>query len=288
MLYTNTARASLHNPRFGKIFLGSINGLWDMGIVVGVYVVLMVLAADANPPLRAKLNKARQFHLFAACAIVLSTVLLKVFNFIGGDFYFYWHSRLIILLAFVPVAAHVLTWRTPKFVLPIILVLSLGLAASVRWFVPVGIGMGMPQDYANKVLDGEERAGLLWASENIPHSRVAFTNKDSYLGYYLGGYIRQDILDYLGLSGLQGYAWPTTDLEGEMRRTAAERVANQDRFLRSTTPEAAAQALASIDADYYLHCIRLGPVQVPACLREVHRTASLVIYENTCRTAARP
>lgn len=288
MLYTNSARATLHNPRLGKIFMGSLDTLFGMGIVVGLYLVLAILAAEASLPLRAKLDRARQYHLFAGTFILVSAVLLKTFNFVGGDFYFFWHSRLVVVLAFAPVAAHILTWRTPRFVLALLLALSFGLVFTVDGLLPNDNPKDKPQDPMLKVVDRSEREGLRWAADNIDHSRTFFTNKDHYYGYYHGGYIRLYLLDYLGLSGMQGFAWPTTDLKGEMKQVVTARVASQQKFLEAKTPEAAAEALADVGADYYVHCVRMGPVAVPEGLREVHRTPSLVIYENTYRKAARP
>ncbi|OGR35786.1 MAG: hypothetical protein A2051_05700 [Desulfovibrionales bacterium GWA2_65_9] len=285
MLFTDTTRAALHNPRLGKIFLGTLGSLWDMALVVGVYLVLAVLVAEASQPFRAKLDRARQYHLFAAGFILVSALMLKTFNFIGGDFYFYWQARLIVVLAFAPLAAHVFTWRTPRLVLVTALALVLGLLANVTYFLPPDVPNGRPQNPMDKVIDKGERAGLYWAADNLGHSKVFFTNKSKYLGYYLGGYIEHDVFDYLGLSGLQGHAWLTPGLEGDILQLARTRTAVHREFFRASTPEAAAQALARIDADYYIHCIRLGPVVVPDCLREVHRTASLIIYENTCRVA---
>lgn len=292
MLYTNTARATLHNPRLGKIFMGSLDTLWGMGIVVGLYLVLAVLAAEASPPLRAKLDRARQYHLFAGTFILVSAVLLKTFNFVGGDFYFFWHSRLVVVLAFAPVAAHILTWRTPRFVPVLLLALTFGLVFAGDGLLPNDSPndslKDKPQDLMLKVVDHGEREGLRWAADNIDHSRTFFTNKDHYYGYYHGGYIRLYLLDYLGLSGMQGFAWPTTDMEGEMLQVVTARVASQQKFLEAKTPAAAAEALADVGADYYVHCVRMGAVAVPEGLREVHRTPSLVIYENTYRKAARP
>jgi len=285
MIFTDTARAALHNPRLGKILLGTLNSLWDMGLVVGAYLLLAVLAAEDNPPVQAKLGRARQYHLFAAVFILVSALMLKTFNFIGGDFYFYWQARLIVVLAFAPVAAHVFTWRTPRFAPFLALVLLLGLLANVSYFLPVEMPSGKPLDPVDKGIDAGERAGLRWAADNLEHSKVAFTNKSSYLGYYLGGYVRHDMFEYLALSGLQGDAWQTPGLEGDSRQKATQRTAAHSDFFSATTPEAAAEALARINADYYVHNIRRGPVIVPYCLREVHRTASLIIYENTCRTA---
>ena len=97
-----------------------------------------------------------------------------------------------------------------------------------------------------------------------------------------------DLYDYLALSGLQGHAWPTAWLPQQSLRRAQERLARQQAFLDATTPEARAQALARLDdADYYFHCIRLAPADFrpPECLRDVRRTASLIIYENACRAA---
>lgn len=283
-LYPDTARVALHLPSLGKLLMGALGCLNEMGIMLGAYLAFTAFAADANPVLRRKLGRAGQYHLFSLVYVLVSVVLLKAFNFIGGDFYFYWYARVFVLLAFAPVAAHVFTWRTPRFApaLAVLLLLGLGMMVWSQFFSTQT--NGLPEDMSAKVLDQGERDGLRWAATHLDRRKTFFTNKDKFLSSYLGTYVSADMYDYIGFSGLQGYAWTTAWLPEPALSEARERAARQQVFLAATTSEARALALAELGADYYFQCVRLtlpGFV-APSCLREVHRTPSLVIYENAC------
>lgn len=288
MLFTDTERVALRAPALGKLFMGFLGNLGEMAVALGLYVILALLAAEANPVLRHKLGRARQYHLFCLAYVLVSALLLKMLNFQGGDFYFYWHARVLVLLAFAPVAAHLLRWRTPRFApaVAIVLLLAVGLMVKTMFFVPADAGQA--QAATGKVMDQGERQGLRWAAEHLDRRAVFFTNKNTYMASYLGGFIPLDVYDYLGFSGLQGWAWAPAWLPEASLRLARERLALQRAFLQAPRAEEKAQILAGMDVDYYFHCLRLAAPDfaVPACLREVHRTASLVIYENACRTAA--
>lgn len=292
-IFLDSARVVLHTPRLGKVLLGTLSNLGDMAIVLGACVLFAVCAADANPVLRHKLSRARQYHLFCLGVVLVSAVLLKMFNFIGGDFYFYWYARVLVFLACAPALAHALAWRTPKFAPVAALLLFAGAAFLAQaQFLPTLFSAdvaGIPGDNAAKVIDRGEREGLRWASTNLDRRKTFFTNKDSYLSSYMGGYEALDMYDYLAWSGLQGQAWATKWLPEPVLSTARERVGRQKAFLAAASPEQQAQALARLDdVDYYFHALRLPPKAFipPDCLREVHRTASLVIFENTCRQTA--
>lgn len=284
MLYTNTARAAYDGfPRFSKILTGSFGNLKEMLGVVGVYLAIMVFAADSNLALKAKLKRAQPYLLFLGCFVVLSAVLLKLFNFVGGDQYFFWQARVITIFAFVPFAAHILAWRTRGFVLAVAAVVALSVGFGVPYLLPPKGDKGKPTTAAGNALFADEREGLLWAYRNLNHSQSFFTNRDHYFGNYMGNGIRLDYFDYLAFSGLQGYAWLTTDLVGDMKAAAVERTQNQKAFLQASTAQEAQAALEKIGARYYFHSTRLADVIVPDGLKELHRTPGLVIYENTYR-----
>jgi hypothetical protein len=283
MLYTNSARAVASSSSLGKILFKSMGNLREMLVVCGVYLALMLFAADANAAIRQKLRDSSGYTLFAITFMAASSVMLKVFNFVGGDQYFFWHARLIVVLAFVPVAAHILRRRTKGYVVPVVLIVALSLGFSVEYLFPKNITKGAARNPMENSLTQDERDGLLWAYRNLDHSQTFFTNRDHYLGFYMGTYIRNDFFDYLAFSGLQGYAWPTTDLVGDMRATAQARYADEQGFLNAASQEDAIRALSHMSARYYLHDNLLAPVQTPPGLKEIHRTPALVIYENEYR-----
>ena len=208
-------------------------------------------------------------------------------NFVGGDFYFFWHARVLVLLAFAPVAAHIFVWRTRTYRLVLALLLVFGVLLTLqRMFLPLDTYVNdVPAEAQAKQLYPGEREGLLWASTHLDHRRTFFTNKDSYLGAYMGGFIKLSLFDYLGFCGLQAYAFPMRWLPEDLLRTDNERLKVLDGFHQAATPQARAEALANIPVDYYSHCIRIAPKDFapPDCLRPVYRNQSLIIYENACR-----
>ncbi len=286
-IYPDTGIVATRLPKLMKLFLGTIGNLGDMAVVLGPYVVLALLALEANPVLRLKTKRSAQYLVFCAAFMLVSAFLLKLFNFVGGDFYFFWQARILVLLAFAPVAAHILVWRMPKFTPALALLLVLGVGVTLqRLFFPLDTYLNeVPAEAQAKHLDAGEREGLRWAASNLDHRATFFTNKDSYLGSYMGGFIPLPLFDYIGFSGLQGYAFPMPWLPEDSLRTASERLKKLESFHKASTPEAKAEIMARVPVDYYLHCIRLAPKDfaVPDCLRTVYKNQSLIIYENICR-----
>lgn len=285
-IYPDTGIVATNAPKLFKLLLGTIGNLGEMAVVLGPFVVLAILAIEANPVLRLKIKRSGQYLLFSATFVIISAFLLKLFNFVGGDFYFYWHARVLVLLACAPVVAHTFTWRMPKFALAFALVLVLGVGVTLqRMFLPAQTNLsGVPREAQAKYLDAAEREGLRWASKNLEHRRSFFTNKTMYFGSYVGGYIPMPLFDYIGFSGLQGYAFPMRWLPDATRRTADARIKELDSFHAATTAAAKAEIMAQTPVDYYLHCIRLAPKDfvAPDCLRKVYANESLIIYENSC------
>lgn len=290
-LYADTGRVAMHMPNFGKLLMGALNNLNEMFVVLGAYVLLALFAAEANPVLRHKIGRARQYHLFCLCFVLVSAVLLKLFNFAGGDFYFYWQARMLVFLAMAPILTHLLAWGTPRFAPAAALLLVLGAAAMVQAHLFPRLFVGKvnwsPLSPQAKLLDQGEREGLRWAATHLDRRAVFFTNKDYFLGSYRGVWIPIDLYDTLGLSGLQGYAWAPAWHPAPTLRIAVSRRQKLADFFQATTAEDKAQALAKIGANYYFHSLRSERKDfiAPPCLREVHRTGSLILYENTCQSA---
>ena len=286
-IYPDTGIVATRLPRLMKLLPGTLGNLGDMAVVFGPYAVLAILALEANPVLRLKTRRAAHYLVFCATFVLGSAVLLKLFNFVGGDFYFFWQARVLVFLAFAPVAAHIFFWRMPRFVpvLALLLVLGLGLTLQ-QMFSPLTPPLNeVPADAQAKLLDAGEREGLRWASTHLDRRSTFFTNKDSFLGSYMGGFIPMPLFDYIGFSGLQGYAFPMPWLPEDSLRIASERIKSLKAFYAAPTPQAKAEVLARVPVDYYIHCVRLAPkgFAPPDCLRPVYWNQSLIIYENACR-----
>ncbi|HWR03143.1 MAG TPA: hypothetical protein VN419_03905 [Humidesulfovibrio sp.] len=290
-LYPDTGIVLTTAPKLFKLITGTFGNLSEMLVVFGPYLVLAVVALDLNPVLRLKLRRSAQYLLFCAGYLCLSAFLLRLYNFVGGDFYFYWYARVLVFLAFVPLAAHVLVWRGSRpLVLTLVLVLLAGVGVTLqRKYLPLQVSSaevsGVPRELAVKQLDAPEREALRWAAANLDRKRVFFTNKINYLASYLGGYVPLPLYDYLGLSGMQGYAFPMRWLPEATVRTAGLRMKEMEDFQAAPTAEGKAAVLATMPVDYYFHCVRIAPKDfaVPDCLKPVYANGSLIIYENTCR-----
>lgn len=268
-----------------SLFMGTMSNLLTMAMVVGPFALLGLFAADRDQVLRHKLRQDRQYHLFLLAFCVAGAVFLKTVNYVGGDFYFYWQARLMALVCFAAVAAHALKWRT-RLVAPLVaLILLAGLwqFGFNRYGLTKPTENWRPADANAKNLDADEVEGLRWASTHLNRTRSIFTNKDKFLGNYLGVNIQVDLFDYLGFSGMQGYAWVGEFLSQQTKAVAQARHARIEEFLKAGTPAEREAALQHIGADYYFHCERLRPGDFHGVegLREIFRNPSLTIYELT-------
>lgn len=290
-IYPDTARVAIRAPQFGKLFMGALGNLGELAWVLGPFVVLLLWMREDSPVLRLALRRDRQYHLFLLCYTLIAAVLLKAFNFVGADFYFFWHGRVLLFLAFAPAAAHLLQWRQRGLSMAVAVVLILGLALTAQTQLWPSLFRGdpswVPADARAKTLDDGEREALRWAAANLDRRAVLITNKSVFLGSYLGGHVPIDMYDVPGISGLQGFAWASPGLGQADLELAGARLARQKAFLAATDLKTRARALADLpEVDYYFHSTRLDPgFTPPECLTETHRTASLTIYRNACRAA---
>jgi len=268
-----------------SLFMGTLSNLLTMAMVAGPFALVGLLAADRDQVLRRKLRQDRQYHLFLFTFCLASAVFLKTVNYVGGDFYFYWQIRIITLVGFAALAGHALKWRTALVAPVVVLVLVAGLwqFGSNRYALTRPVENWRAADENAKNVDADEVEGLRWASTHLNRTRPMFTNKDKFLGNYLGGYMQVDLFDYLGFSGMQGYAWVGESLSQQTKAVAQARHARINDFLNAKTPAEREAALAHIGADYYFHCERLRPSDFSgvAGLRQVFRNPSLTIYELT-------
>lgn len=285
--YPGSTMVEFGKIKYGKLFMGALGCLVDMMIVVGPYILVSVLVADANPVVRHKLVQDRQYHIFFFTFVFASSVFLKLVNYVGGDFYFYWQAGLIASLGFVGIAGHILRWRTRYYALLVVLFLALGVGTFLKKQFFYLNDTGLPRNPSEKNIDAAEMEGLRWASENLDRSKIFFANKYFFYGSYLGQYFPVDMPDYPGIAGLQGYAFPI-DALGYSKKETDRRVALMQSFWEAQVPEDQDAALGRIDANYYFHCERLTPSNYSGLrnMREVYRNRSLTIYELTPKAAS--
>lgn len=269
--------------KFWKVFMGSLGNLGDMALVIGPFALLALIAADRDEVFRHKLRRDWQYHLFLLTFAVASAVFLKVVNYVGGDFYLYWQTRLITLVGFASLAAHAFTWRK-RVVAPLTtLVLIAGVVLFALHLVPLiwPPETWSPVDAEARNIDAQELEGLRWASAHLDHTRSIFSNKDHFYGKYLGANIRIIMFDYLGFSGMQADAWPLEQLPPNLKAMVEERYAGYERFWAAKTAAEREEALRDIKADYYFHCERQVKSDFAGLsgLREVYRNPSLTIFE---------
>jgi len=288
LFYTHYSNLGMSKARAKSFHLwpalmGTIGNLITMSYVVVPFLVVAVLAADRDTLLRERLRRDSQFHVMLLTFCLGSAIFLKVVGYTGGEVYFYWQARLMTLVAFAWLAAHALKWRT-RVVAPVVAVV---LACGV-WYFGNNVAAtytpsqkGLALDSASRNIDYEELQGLRWASRHLDRSKVFFTNKDSYLGYYLVGYMKNFTPDYLGLTGMQGYAWPGDSFSEATQAAITTRRQWVETFNDADDPAEKAEALGHIDVDYYIYCQRQRPFDfssIPA-MRPVFRNQAIVIYE---------
>lgn len=292
--YSNLGMSKARTKAFHiwPALMGTIGNLITMAYVVVPFLVVAVLAADRDILLRERLRRDSQYHVMLLTFCLGAAVFLKVVGYTGGEAYFYWQARLILLVAFAWLAAHALRWRT-RLVAPVVAaVLACGL-----WFFYGNVSAtamqsekGMPKVRAEKDIDYDELMGLRWASQNLIRTKVFFTNKDSYLGYYLVGFIKNFTPDYLGLSGMQGYAWPGDAFSEKTQAAITARRNWVEKFNDSDDPKVKAEALQNIEVDYYIHCERQHPYDFSGFpeMRPVFKNPAITIYEIARPKAAEP
>jgi len=276
------SHAKLKTFHLWPVLMGTIGNLITMLYAVGPFFVIAVLAADRDLLLRERLRRDSQFHAVLLTFCLTAAVFLKVVGYTGGECYFYWQARLMTLVAFVWLASHALVWRT-RVVAPVV---AVALAGGLWFFSSHVLTLhtstsGHPAQAASKNIDDDEMQGLRWASENLDRRQVFFTNKDSYLGYYLVGYIKTCMPDYLGISGMQGYAWMGGFFSHKIEEVINPRRVWVEKFVEAKDLDQQEEALRHIDARYYFHCERQHPSSFVGlgALRPVYQNPSLTIYE---------
>jgi len=290
-MFQDSERVAMRIPRVGDLLLGVVERIGQMALVAGAYLALYAFAADNDVAIARKMFRDQQYLLFAATFAVVSAVLLKWFNFIGGDNYFYWYARNIILLCIGPVFWHLLRWRKGAFAAAALALILLGVGLFLRArFVPLpGVPSeainGVPQVAAGHNIDREEWDGLAWASHNLDQRRTIISNKNMYMGSYRGGFVKMEYYHYLGLSGMQGYAWYAPWLSARQKGENERRLAAQDAFFAAVTAEQWGQALGVLEVDYLFQCLRTDPRDLSDTpgLRKIFGNRSLIIYEVTGR-----
>lgn len=278
---TGASMVVFRDIRFTKLFMGALGRFYDMLSVFGAMPLLAYFAAAASPVLWHKLARDKQYYIFLATFVLSSCVFLKLVNYVGGDFYFFWHARILVVVGFAAALEHIVCWRKTFYSILVIgyVLVSVGfllhdkfLATSEMW---------RPRNYAEKLLDVHEVEGLNWASEHLDRRKVMFTNKYQFAGKYLGVYQQVDIQDYLGFSGMQGYASPIDGIS-HIQKEVARRLVLLRAFWDATTPTDREKALESIEADYYFHCETLSPSADYDGIRNlkvVYKNPTLTIFE---------
>jgi len=268
--------------RLWPVLMGTLGNLATMLPVVVPFVAIAIIAADRDLLLRERMRQDRQFHVFLLTFCLAAAIFLKAVNYSGGESYFFWQARLMTLVAFTWLASQALAWRT-RVVAPLV---AVALVGGISLFTINVVELkandsARPAVAAAKNIDADEMEGLRWASENLDRRRSFFTNKDNYLAFYLVGYSKTFLWDYLGIAGMQGYAWETGFLSPKIEEAISSRRVWIEKFMAAKGAREQQEALAHVGADYYFHCERQHPASFAGvnALRPVYRNASLTIYE---------
>lgn len=287
--YHNLGNGQFRSKPFklGSVLMGTIGNLVTLSYVLGPFALVTLMVADWDVVLRQRLKRDGQYLIMLLTFCLAFCVFLKVVGYIGGEVYFYWHARVIALVAFAALAGHALAWRT-RLAAPL---MAAVLAAGVLMLLYGNMQLWgardntnakyMPADIRDKNIDYDELVGLQWASEHLVRHRPFFTNKDSINMNYLGGYVKSYLTEYFGFSGVQGYAWIGDFFSPNIVQAISARRVWVDKFVESDDPEQKREALRHIEAAYYFHCERKRPYdfsRIPE-LRKLYGNTSISIYE---------
>lgn len=277
-MYTSTGMATLRNINgFERLVYGT-ETLVELALILLPYAGFMLLLGWANPIARHRMSRDFSYNLFVLCFVGLSTVLLQLINFRGGEMYFYWYSKLFLFLGFSTAATYALERRTRWFAPLAVAVLLVGL---FNWVYPFTTSArSVVASKEQQSTDAAEYETMLWAFKNLPHNKLAITNRFTYQENRVQGPITEAYMDYITLSGLRGYVLHALYVEPEWKSLYVRRQLAVEAFF-AAPPQRQDELLALLPVDYVLVCTRFKPVDFSQVkgLRPVYVTPSASIYE---------
>lgn len=249
------------------------------GLELAPFALLLLLLARQNRLAACKVGQHKQYLLFAGTMFLLSVGLTRSIEFVGGEFYFFWYTRLFALIG----VAGGLGWAFTKRLRPVLAAtLCLTLAAVSLFGLHIArSGERSAPLTAETSMDKGEWDGLMWAYANLDHGKRFFCNRMEFIEMRRGNPVPARYYDFLSASGLYGYAWVYEWLPAETARQVELRLAKTRAFWRAETPQDQEQALRGIPADYLFVSKKAKPLDysgIPG-LQRIYTNPSLDIYD---------
>lgn len=277
-MYTSSGLATLRNVNGFERLINGMETLLELALILLPYAGFMLLLGRTNLIARHRMSRDLYYNIFVLCFVGLSTVLLQIINFRGGEMYFYWYSKIFLFLGFSTAVTYVLERRTRWFAPLAVAILLMGFG---NWAYPIitNVGSHAPGTEQQST-DAAEYEAMLWAYRNLPHDKIAMTNRLTQQVGRTKGPITETYMDYFALSGLRGYVLHAFFVEPEWKSVYARRTLAVETFF-AASPERQDELLALLPVDYVFVCTRFKPVDLSQVkgLRAVYSTPSASIYE---------
>lgn len=273
-------------PSTGQLLIKKfnlLNSVMDF-VVTGMellpFALLLLLLARQDRLAAYKVGQHRQYLLFAGSMFLLSVGLTRSIEFVGGSQYFFWFTRLYLLIG----VAGCLGWAFQKRMRQVLMA-TLGVtAAAILLFGGHLVEIVMRPSAApspEASMDKGEWDGLMWAYANLDRSRRFVCNRTDFLEMRGGNPTPARYYDFLAVSGMYGYTWTYEWLPANIIADVSKREARVRAFWRAGTPEEQLLALREIPVDYLFVSKRAKQLDYSGLsgILRVYTNPSLDIYD---------
>lgn len=260
--------------------LNSVMDLVVTGAELLPFALLLLLLARQDRLAGYKVGLHKQYLILVGGMFALSVALTRSIEFVGGGQYFFWFTRLYLLIG----VAGCLGWAFQKR-MRVVLTAALGVAAAAVLFFGLRmVEINKPPLTAPSLettMDKGEWNGLMWAYANLDRSKRFICNRADFIEVRSGNPTHARYYDFLAVSGMYGYAWPFEWLPTDTARIISERLAKTQAFWEAETPLQQEQALREIPADYLFVSKRAKQLDytVLSGILQVYTNPSLDIYD---------
>jgi hypothetical protein len=259
------------------------------GLELAPFALLLLALANRDRLASHKVGLHKQYLLFAGAMFVLAVALTRTIEFVGGGQYFYWYTRIYLLIG----VAGALDWAFAKRMRPVLAAVAAVTAGAVLIFI-VTIGSviknATPASTPDTTMDKGEWDGLVWAYDHLDTRARFICNRIQFVETRKGHDIYRPYYDYLAVSGMYGYAWISEWFDDATGREINARLKKVQAFWDAQTPEAQGLALRDIKADYLFVSKRQRPLDYTgvAGIHRVYANPSFDIYDIRGVAGARP
>lgn len=260
--------------------LNSVKELAITGWELLPFWLLLCLMAWSDRLSAHRVGRHRQFLLLAGSMFVLSVVLTRSIEFVGGSQYFFWYTRIFTLVGVVGCLGWALE-RRMRVVQAATLAVALWSAWSFCGHVRALHAKPSPAPTVQTTLDIHEWTGLLWARDNLALTARFVCNRDAFVEIRGNRTAPGRYYDFLAVSGLYGYAWPYEWLPPDTAREVNARLAVARAVWAAQTDEEREAALRRLPVEYLFVSKREAAYNFSAVpgLRKIYASPSFDIYD---------